>query len=174
MRGFPAGCRAYWECQPSFLVPPKTSASLLTAKAIAGELKGSCATLNELSKYERVRHIFSLSQLLGIEIVWKPWPGSMACLALQVSVRGDHSGLASTLEWAGVLQGHFQIFLWPHACAIYSLVLSWPLLAFLLSESRAVRVFWNLSHFPLFSFLTIVKEKKPSLFSNMVGVIGGQ
>lgn len=79
MRGFSAVCRGYLECQPSLLVPPKTSASLLTAKAIAGEVKGSCATLGELSKYERVRHIFSLSQLLDIEIVWKPWPGPVAC-----------------------------------------------------------------------------------------------
>lgn len=119
-------CRGYSECQPSFLVPPETLTSLLTAKAIAGEVKRSCATLGELSKYERVRHVFSLSQLLDIEIVWKPWPGSVVwlrglLLALQVSVRGGHSGL---LDWAGVLQGHFQIFLWPHACAIYSLVLS--------------------------------------------------
>lgn len=73
-------CRGYLECQPSFLVPPETLTSLLTAKAIAGEVKRSCATLGELSKYERVRHVFSLSQLLDIEIVWKPWPGSVAWL----------------------------------------------------------------------------------------------
>lgn len=82
MRGFLAVCRGYLECQPSFLVPPETSASLLTAKAITGEVKRSCATLGELSKYERVRHIFFLESTSGhwnsLEIVaWlrglAPW-----------------------------------------------------------------------------------------------------